>query len=55
MKQTLIMRQQLPIKSRTNISESRNLPTIGINLRGLPLSAVTALPVKMYAFNSYMQ
>jgi len=50
MKQALNLRQQLSINlrycysSRTatqNISATRNLPTIGLNLHALPLSAVT--------------
>jgi len=37
---------------------TRNSPTIGLNLRALPLSALSshclaALPAKMSAFNSY--
>jgi len=50
MKRTLNMRQQLSINLRycyssrrapQNISATRKSPTTGINLRGLPISAVT--------------
>jgi len=50
MKQTLNLRQQLSIKLRCcyssrratqNMSAIHNSPTIGLNLRGSPLSAVT--------------
>jgi len=37
------------------MSASRSSPTIGINLRGLLLSAVAALSAKMFAFNSHMR
>jgi len=37
------------------MSASRSSPTVGINLRGLLLSAIAALPAKMPAFSSCMQ
>jgi len=41
------------------MSATGNAPSIGINLRALPLSAVViclaALPAKMPAFNTYMR